>query len=132
VTARIFYFFDDRQITEDILEANELAHAVIEVVESKKASNIMLLDMREVTHLADYYVLCDGSSKRQIGAIQDELLEKFKRAGSKGVKVEGTPDSGWLLVDFGSVIAHILSPEQRTYYELEELWQKAPIVVRIL
>jgi len=119
-------------LTEDILEANELAHAVIEVVESKKASNIMLLDVREVTHLADYYILCDGSSKRQIGAIQDELLEKFKRAGSKGITVEGTPDSGWLLVDFGSVVTHILSPDQRNYYQLEELWQKAPIVVRIL
>ncbi len=97
-----------------------------------KAANILLLDMREHTLLADYYMLCDGSSKRQIDAIQNELLEKLKQAGSKTVLAEGTPESGWVLVDFGSVIVHIFSPEQRVYYQLEELWKNAPIVVRIL
>lgn len=91
-----------------------------------------MLDMRERTLLADYYVLCDCSSKRQINAIQDELLEKLKRDGTKIVTVEGSTESGWVLVDFGSVITHIFSPEQRVYYKLEELWQDAPIVVRIL
>jgi ribosome-associated protein len=114
------------------LESNELAHAVVEIATGKKAANILMLDMREVTLLADYYVLCDGSSGRQIRAIGDELLEKLKHMGSRLASVEGTPESGWMLIDFGSVIAHILSPEQRAYYQLEELWQHAPKVVRIL
>jgi ribosome-associated protein len=114
------------------LEANELAHAVVEIAAGKKAANILMLDMREVTLLADYYVLCEGSSSRQIRAVGDELLEKLKHAGSRLASVEGTPESGWMLIDFGSVIAHILSPEQRAYYQLEELWQHAPKVVRIL
>jgi ribosome-associated protein len=88
--------------------------------------------MREVTLLADYYVLCDGASSRQINAISDELLEKLKKAGSKSAVVEGTPESGWVLVDFGNVMVHIFSPEQRAYYKLEELWQDAPIVIRML
>jgi ribosome-associated protein len=105
---------------------------VVEVISGKKASNILMLDMRKVTLLADYYVLCDGASPRQINAISDELLEKLKTAGTRPATIEGTPMSGWILIDFGSVIAHIFSPEQRAYYQLEELWQDAPIVVRML
>lgn len=113
------------------LEANELAHAIVELAAGKKAGNVIMLDMREITLLADYFVLCDGSSPRQIKAIGDELLEKLKHQGSRLASVEGTPESGWMLLDFGSVIVHIFSPAQRAYYRLEELWQKAPVVVRV-
>ncbi len=105
---------------------------MVEIVAGKKASNILMLDMRTVTLLADYYVLCDGASPRQINAISDELLEKLKTAGTRSAIVEGTPESGWVLLDLGSVIVHIFSAEQRAYYQLEELWQNAPIVVRML
>lgn len=114
------------------LEANELAHAVVDVIAGKKASNVLLLDMRGVTLLTDYFVLCDGSSTRQIGAIADGLLEELRKAGSQSALVEGTPESGWMLVDFGSVIVHIFSPQQRAYYQLEELWKNATIVARML
>ncbi len=88
--------------------------------------------MREITLLADYYLLCDGTSKRQMEAIRDELLETLKHNGTKSAIAEGTAESGWVLVDFGAVIVHIFSPEQRAYYQLEELWKDAPIVVRML
>jgi len=117
---------------EDSLNSNELAHAVVDVIANKKASNILLLDMQNVTYLADYYVLCDGSSKRQIDAITDDLLEKLKKAGTQSAIIEGNAESGWVLVDFGSVIAHVFSPEKRNYYQLEDLWKDAPIVVRML
>ncbi len=109
-----------------------MAHAVVDAVAGKKASNIVMLDMRDVTLLTDYFILCDGASTRQIGAIVDELLDELKKAGSQPALVEGTPESGWMLVDFGSVIVHVFSPAQRAYYQLEELWQAAPIVVRML
>ncbi len=117
---------------EDSLNSNELAHAVVDVIANKKASNILLLDMQNVTYLADYYVLCDGSSKRQIDAITGDLLEKLKKAGTQSALIEGNAESGWVLVDFGSVIAHVFSPEKRSYYQLEDLWKDAPIVVRML
>jgi ribosome-associated protein len=91
-----------------------------------------MLDMREVTYLADYYVLCDGGSKRQIDAITSDLLENLKKAGSQYAIIEGNPESGWVLVDFGSVITHVFTPEKRAYYQLESLWDNAPIVVRML
>ena len=99
---------------------------------SKKAANIVMLDMHDVTYLADYYILCDGSSTRQIDAVTHDLLDDLKKAGSIRATVEGSSESGWVLVDFGSVIAHIFSPDKRAYYQLEELWKEAPIVVRML
>lgn len=114
------------------LEANELAHAVVDVIAGKKAANILMLDMHQVTLLADYYILCDGSSRRQIDAISAGLLETLKKGGTQPAIVEGTAESGWMLIDFGSVIVHIFSPEKRAYYQLEELWKEAPIVVRML
>lgn len=117
---------------EVLLESNELAHAIVDVISGKKAANILMLDMRDLTLLADYYILCDGASRRQIGAIGDGLLEDLDEAGTKPATIEGTPDSGWLLIDFGSVIVHIFSPDKRAYYQLEELWKEAPIVVRML
>jgi ribosome-associated protein len=99
---------------------------------NKKAANVLMLDMKEVTLLADYYILCDGSSTRQMNAIAEELLEELKKSGSQRATVEGTPESGWMLIDFGSVVVHIFSPEKRAYYRLEELWQEAPTVIRML
>jgi ribosome-associated protein len=80
---------------------------------NKKAANVLMLDMKEVTLLADYYILCDGSSTRQMNAIAEELLEELKKSGSQRATVEGTPESGWMLIDFGSVVVHIFSPEKR-------------------
>ena len=117
---------------EALLKSNELAHAIVEVIENKKAANILMLDMHQVTLLADYYILCDGSSKRQIDAISDSLLEDLARVGTQKAIREGTAESGWVLIDFGSVIVHVFSPEKRAYYQLEELWQEAPIVMRML
>ncbi len=114
------------------LEANELAHAVIESVSGKKASNILMLDMQQVTLLADYYILCDGTSQRQISAISEDLLKELKKEGTKLATIEGDTSSGWVLIDFGSAIVHVFSPQQRVYYNLEELSTDAPIVVRML
>jgi ribosome-associated protein len=117
---------------EEPLNSNELAHKIVDAVANKKASNIVMLDMREVTYLADYYVLCDGGSKRQIDAITSDLLENLKKEGSQHAVLEGNPESGWVLIDFGSVIIHVFTPEKRAYYQLEDLWDNAPIVVRML
>jgi ribosome-associated protein len=91
-----------------------------------------MLDVQQITYLADYFILCDGTSTRQINAITEDLVKDLKKAGSMPAIVEGKPESGWVLVDFGSVIVHVFSPEQRNYYQLEDLWKAAPVVVRML
>jgi ribosome-associated protein len=82
--------------------------------------------------MADYFVICSGTSERQVRAIVDKILEKVKKgAGITPLNVEGTPSSGWVLVDYGSVIVHIFAPSLREYYSLEKLWSEATMVVRV-
>jgi ribosome-associated protein len=92
----------------------------------------VLLDIRGVSLIADYFVICTVGSERQASAIfkdlSETLLEEF---GRKPLHMEGKPDSGWVLLDFGDVIVHVFSPSQRTFYNLEQLWAAATPVVRL-
>jgi ribosome-associated protein len=103
----------------------------VDAAADKKASNIVLLDLRQVALIADYFVVCSGQSARQVRAITRDVIKAIKKVGQYPLMVEGAPESGWVLVDFGAVVVHVFSPEVRTYYALEELWQEAPVVVRI-
>ena len=90
----------------------------------------MLLDVRGSTTVADYFVICTAGSERQLRAVLKALDEELVDAGARSPRVEGSPDTGWVLLDFKDVIVHIFSPEQREYYRLERLWRQAqPIVV---
>ena len=113
------------------LESNEIAHAIVNVAADKKATDIVLLDLRQVSLIADYFVLCDGQSSRQLRAISNAIAESLKELGERPLRIEGTPQSGWMLLDFGAVVAHVFSPELRAYYDLESLWKEAPMVVRM-
>jgi ribosome-associated protein len=90
-----------------------------------------MLDLRPVALIADYFVLCDGQSARQLRAISDAIAQSVKEMGERPLRVEGAPESGWMLLDFGAVVAHVFSPELRAYYDLESLWKEAPMVVRM-
>ncbi len=91
----------------------------------------MLLDVREVCGFADYFVICSGDSDRQVRAIYDEVEHILKKESILPHHVEGSVESGWLLLDFGDVIVHIFAPFEREYYHLDELWSRAIPVVRI-
>lgn len=90
-----------------------------------------MLDTSKVSGFADYFLLCSGDSERQIRAIQDEIEGVLKKAGARPFHLEGTADSGWLLLDYGDVIIHIFAPAQRQYYGLDELWSAATPILRI-
>lgn len=92
----------------------------------------MLLEVREVTTLADYFVICEGTSNRQLNAIRDGILEALKERGYGLHHKEGSPESGWILLDYEDILVHIFSPERRAYYQLEELWHEAPTVMKML
>ncbi len=117
---------------EEILDAKTTAHLIMSAAEAKKAENILLLDVHGVTTITDYFVICEGSNDRQLNAIRDNILEELAKSGQKPTLKEGTPQSGWLLLDYGYVIVHIFTPERRSYYQLEELWNEAPTVVKML
>ena len=109
----------------------DLARRVVELAEDKKAADIVLLDLGELTTLADAFVICSGGSERQLSAIADGILENLRDEGIKPIGREGTPESHWVLVDFGSVIVHIFTPPERDYYQLEKHWAGAKTILRV-
>jgi ribosome-associated protein len=115
----------------ELLEALEIARKAVEVSSEKQATDILLLDTRNVCSFADYFVICTGDSERQIKTIYGEIERVLKKEGILPHHYEGSSDSGWLLLDFGNVIVHIFAPDEREYYQLDELWGKAIPVLRI-
>jgi ribosome-associated protein len=98
----------------------------VRAAESKKATEIRVLDLTGITSFADYFVICTGSNQRQIQAISDEVNLQLKRqAGELPISVEGYEQAEWVLADYGDLLVHIFSPKSREYYDLERLWRSA-------
>lgn len=104
---------------------------MVEAASDKQAIDIVLLDTRDVCSFADYFVICSGDSPRQIDAIRDEIEHVLKKQDILPHHHEGSTDSGWLLLDYGSVVIHIFAPLERDYYQLDRLWSQANALVRI-
>ncbi len=112
-----------------LLDPGQLARAAVDIASDKKASDIILLDIRDVTTIADYFVICSGNNPRQIRAIADAIDEQLGEQGANLLHREGVAESGWILLDFGDVIVHIFGLKEREYYRLERLWSQAKTVV---
>ncbi len=100
----------------------KLLKTVIKNLEDAKAEDIVTLALDGKAALADQMVIASGRSNRHVAAIAEQLGEKLKKAGFKGLKVEGLPHCDWVLIDAGDVIVHIFRPEVRSFYNLEKLW----------
>lgn len=98
----------------------------LRAAESKKALDSRVLDLREVTTLADYFFICSASNQKQAQAIWDEIAKQMKeQRGDRAIRVEGYGGGDWIVGDFGDLIVHVFTPEQRAYYDLERLWRHA-------
>lgn len=114
------------------LEPGEAAQLIVDVAADKLAADIVMLDLRLLAPFADYFVIMSAESSRQIEALEEDLTKALKDAGVARHRREGTAASGWVLLDFSDVIAHIFASEEREFYGLERLWARAPQVVRVL
>ena len=112
-----------------LLDPGQLARAAVDAASDKKASDVILLDIRDVSTIADYFVICSGNNTRQLQAIADAVEEQLEKQGAKLLHREGVAETGWLLLDFGDVIVHIFGIKEREYYRLEHLWNDAKTVV---
>jgi ribosome-associated protein len=108
-----------------------LARRIVDLAADKKAADIVLLEIGGLTALADYFVICSGSSERQLGAIADGIAETLRDEGTRPIGREGSSSAHWMLLDFGSVVVHIMAPPEREFYELERLWSEAPLLLRV-
>ena len=114
------------------LDSTDLAQLVVEVASDKLAADIVMLDLRQVAPFADYFVIMSAESSRQIEALEKDITQALKEEQVRRFRREGTPASGWVLIDFSDVVVHIFGPEERAYYDLERLWSSASQVVRVL
>lgn len=117
--------------SDTFLKALDVAQKAVTAAAEKQAEDVVLLDLSESNTFADYFIICSGSSKRQLEAIGEEISSSLKKEGIYAHHAEGTAASGWVLLDFGSVIVHIFAPEKRQFYGLEELWGHAKLLVRV-
>lgn len=103
----------------------------MDIASDKQATDIVMLDIRNLTTFADYFVICSAGSERQLGAITNALRDTLSEEHVKPLHSEGIGESGWVLMDYGDVIVHVFTPAERAYYGLEKLWSAAPAVLRI-
>jgi len=100
----------------------------VRAAESKKATEIRVLDLTGITAFADYFIICTGANARNVQAIADEVGLRLKRVGELPSSLEGYNQAEWILADYGDFLVHIFSPKARAYYDLERLWRNAKAV----
>jgi ribosome-associated protein len=100
-------------------------------LEDKKGEDILLLDLRELGLFSEYFVICSGTSDRTLKGLLDAALDAARSEYKAKAKLEGRPEEGWLLADFGSVVVHIFSNDQRDYYRLEDLWSQGKVLLHM-
>lgn len=112
--------------------ALDLARRIVDLASDKKASDVVLLDLRSLTTVTDYFVICSGGSERQLEAIGDGIIEGLKESGVLPIGREGGANAHWTLVDYGFAVVHVMAEPEREYYALEKLWSDAPLLLRVM
>ncbi|WP_247658547.1 ribosome silencing factor [Aquabacter sp. L1I39] len=109
-------------VSEAQLDAEEILAFVTASLDDDKSEDIVSIDLRGKTSIADYMVIASGRSQRHVGAVADHLIEGLKAKGVRNVRVEGQPACDWVLIDAGDVIIHVFQPEVRSFYNIEKMW----------
>lgn len=105
---------------------------LVDSIVDKKGSNIILLDIRDQATFADYFLICNGENTRQLDAIAEEVAFNAKRqVDNTSVDIEGSSSSGWILIDIGDLVVHVFSPDKRDFYNIEDIWNDAYVVMRM-
>ena len=105
------------------MNSREIAKLAITALEDKKAEDIKVIDISEVSVIADYFIIANGTNRSQIQTLSDHVEETLGRAGVQLKQVEGYDNANWVLLDFRDVIVHIFDKENRLFYDLERIWR---------
>jgi ribosome-associated protein len=110
-----------------MLAPEALAGRIAEIASDRKAADIRVLDLRGIVSYTDFFLVCTGTSERQVKAIHDAVLERLKHElGLIPRRVEGLPQARWVLIDYLDCVVHVFTPDSRAFYRLEQLWGEAP------
>lgn len=113
------------------MNALEVARSIVNALEEKKAEDILLMDLIGVAPFTDYFVICTGTSERMLKALIHAALDEVREKHGFKTVVEGDTIDGWLLADFGDVVLHVFSLDQREYYALDELWYEGKTLLHL-
>lgn len=113
---------NDLNKANDTNDVKEMVIAAYQALDSKKAEDIRIIDIQGVTVIADYFIIANGSNQNQLEAMKDAVDEALYRSGYHLKQLEGNRNSSWILMDYGDVIVHLFSKEDRLFYDLEKIW----------
>jgi ribosome-associated protein len=105
------------------METLELVKKAVAALDDKKAEDIKVIDIREISTIADYFIIASGSNQNQLTAMQDTVDEELHKAGIHVKQIEGNRNSTWILMDYEDIIVHLFSKQDRLFYDLERIWR---------
>lgn len=105
------------------MKSEELRDLAVTALEDSKGIDIAVMDVRTLTSITDYMIICTGRSTRQVKALAENVASKIKQHHAASVRIEGERESEWILVDLGDVVVHVMLPSTRSFYSLEDLWE---------
>lgn len=106
----------------------EMTKIALRALDDKKAMDVKVIDIHEVSVLADYFVIASGSNQNQVQAMVDNVEEMLTKAGYEPKQIEGTINSSWILMDYGDLIIHVFDEENRLFYDLERIWRDGKVL----
>ncbi|MGN0352157.1 MAG: ribosome silencing factor [Roseburia sp.] len=110
------------------MTANEMTKLVVEALEDRKAEDVTVIDIHEISPIADFFVVANGTNQNQLQAMRDAVDEAMYKNGIHAKQVEGNQNSTWILMDYEDIIVHIFSKEDRLFYDLERIWRDGKII----
>ena len=122
------YTIQQKERKQRFMDSKEIAKLAIAALEDKKAEDIKVIDISEVSVIADYFIIANGTNNSQIQALSDNVEEKLGKAGVPLRQIEGYNNANWILLDFHDVIIHIFDKENRLFYDLERIWRDGKLV----
>ncbi len=108
--------------------AKEMVRLAYKALEDKKAEDIKVIEIGNISIIADYFIIANGTNSSQVDAMVSSVSEQLGRAGFEPKRVEGLRDSGWVLMDYGDVVVHVFSKEDRLFYDLERIWRDGKVI----
>ena len=112
-------------------QASEWARQMVDMASDRHATDVLLLDVRDLNTFTDFFLIMSAESRRQTRTLVRDITRELNRRGVRMHRWEGTTDSGWVLLDCGDVVIHIFAPEERAYYRLEDVWVQGRPIIRV-
>lgn len=110
--------------------SKEMVKLAYEALEEKKGEDIQVIEIKDISIIADYFIIANGSNTPQVEALVDAVEDKLGRNGYEPLRIEGIKSAGWILMDYGDVIVHVFSKEDRLFYNLERIWRDGKVISR--